>query len=58
MQLTRAQRARLYIETAAAVQAALVQSRTYRERPQAAAHIAREHAESSVRENRIGGKRK
>lgn len=53
MPLTRHQNARLYIEVAAAVHGALVHSRTFRERPQAAAHIAREHAIAAQREARM-----
>jgi len=48
--LTRTQKAQLYVATAAHVHGALMHSRTYRTRPQAAAHLARDHADAAVRE--------
>ena len=48
--LTRSQKANLYIAVVAHVHGALMHSRTYRDRPQAAAHLARDHAEAQLKE--------
>ena len=53
MNLTDSQRACLFIECFSRVQAALVLSETYRDRPQAAAHVAQEHASAALREVRV-----
>ena len=56
--LTRSQKANLYVATLAHVHGALIHSRTYRDRPAAAAHVAREHAECALREAAIKRSRK
>ena len=49
--LTRSQKANLYIAVVAHVHGALMHSRTYRDLPQAAAHLARDHAEAQLKEH-------
>lgn len=53
MKLTRRQQTQLYIAVWAEVQARLVQGKATRQKPQACAHLAREHAEAAVKEARI-----